>query len=158
MLAYIGVTKGLHRYWSHAEFKACVWYEWISLTAALLVGVYKPLGWIGIHRLHHEHADTDKDPHRPGIRTFFSWWNVEIPLSAVKDHVRNPRIRFFQKYGKYLIIPVIIINPYLPLLGIISMGVLNCFGHTNGKPVDRWWLNLFTPGEGNHDRHHRFSK
>ena len=157
LLAYVGVTKGLHRYWSHAEFKAGVWFEWVSLIAALLVGVYKPLGWIGIHRLHHKYADTDMDPHLPSIKTFFSWWDSRIPLSVVKDHIRNPRIVFFQRYGKYLIWPVIILCPYLPLLGIISMGMLNCFGHSKGKAVNRWWLNFFTPGEGNHDNHHRHS-
>ena len=158
VLAYIGATKGLHRYWSHKEFKAGVWFEWLSLWCALFIGVYKPLGWIGIHRMHHAYSDTDKDPHPPGWKSILSDWDTSIPMWFVKDHIRNPRIRFFQKYGKFLIWPVIILSPYTILLGYIGMGVLNTFGHKDGGPRNVWWINLFAPGEGQHRDHHEEGK
>lgn len=155
VLAYIGVSLGLHRFWAHREFKAGVWYEWVSLTAALCVGVYNPLGWIGVHRYHHAHADTPNDPHEPGWKALFSIWPA-FPPRMVKDIIRNPRIRFFSKYGKWLVIPLVFTG--LPIIGYISIGIFNCFAHANGRPVNRWWLNLFTPGEGNHADHHRLSR
>ena len=90
ILATIGATFGLHRYWSHKQGKRRVWFEWLSLFCALPLGVYKPLGWIGIHRLHHKYSDTILDPHCPdhkGLKVLFSDFsdsNLEESLSAYK--------------------------------------------------------------------------
>ena len=162
LLATIGATYGLHRYWSHVEGKRKVWYEWLSLSCALCIGVYKPLGWIGIHRLHHKYADTPNDPHSPKYQgawnVLFSRWDKPIPLSMIKDVIKNKRIIFFQRYGKYMIWPVILLSPATILLGYLGIGILNYFGHQNGKPMNRWFINILAPFEGNHDTHHIRSK
>lgn len=159
IFATIGATYGYHRYWAHKKFKMGVWYEWLTLTCGLFVGIYKPIGWIGIHRLHHKYSDTEMDPHSPVYRNkldvLFSKWNTDIPPSIVKDIIRNPRIIFFQRYGKYLAIPVFIISPITFILGYVGMGVLNYFGHKNGNAINRWWINFFAPFEGNHGNHHK---
>lgn len=156
--ATIGATYGLHRYWSHNIGKRRIWLEWLSLTCALFLGVYKPLGWIGIHRLHHKYVDSELDPHSPKhqgfLKVFFSQWNKPIPMSIIKDIARNKRIKFFQKYGIYLIWPVIILSPFTILLGYTGMGILNTAGHIDGKPSNRWYINILAPFEGNHKDHH----
>jgi len=161
-LATFGATYGLHRYWSHKRGKRRVWYEWFSLTCALFLGVHKPMAWVGIHRLHHRHHDTPQDPHCVKYKGFFpvlfSWWDANIPLSTVRDILRNPRIMFFEKYGKYFIWPVIIISPYTVLLGILGLGILNAFGHDDKGPINNSIINLIAPFEGNHADHHRFDK
>ena len=85
----------------------------------------------------------------------FSRWSDPVPRSIIKDVVNNKRIKFFQRYGKYLIWPVIIISPLTILLGYAGMGMLNYFGHQDGKPVNRWFINILAPFEGNHYDHHK---
>ena len=159
VLATIGATFGLHRYWAHGQRKKRVWFEWLSLSCALCIGVYKPLGWIGIHRLHHKYSDTPWDPHSPKHRGFWnvilSRWDDTIPTSMIRDVVKNDRIKFFQRFGKYLIWPIILISPITILLGYAGIGILNYFGHQNGKPMNRWFINILAPFEGAHDTHHR---
>jgi len=158
VLATIGATIGLHRYWAHREGKRRAWFEWLSLSCALCIGVYKPLGWIGVHRLHHKYTDTINDPHSPkhqgAWNVLLSRWNKPIPLSIVRDVITNPRIKFMEKYGKYLIWIVIVFSPLTILFGYAGIGILNYFGHQDGKPMNRWFINILAPFEGNHDDHH----
>jgi len=162
ILALLGATYGLHRYWSHKMGKRRIWFEWLSLSCALCIGVYKPLGWVGIHRLHHKYSDTIKDPHSPKYQgawnVLLSKWNKPVPISLIRDVVNNERIKFFQRYGKYLIWIVILLSPITILFGYIGIGILNYFGHKSGGPSNVWWINLFAPGEGNHENHHSESK
>ncbi len=159
ILATIGATLGLHRYWAHNKGKRSAWFEWLSLTCALCIGVYKPLGWIGIHRLHHKHSDTPNDPHSSKYQgawnVLLSRWNKPVPLSLITDMMKNKRIKFFQRYGRYLIWPVIILSPMTILLGYAGIGILNHFGHEEGKPMNRWFINILAPFEGNHRDHHK---
>lgn len=158
ILATIGATFGLHEYWAHKRGKRRVWWEWLSLTCALFIGVYKPVGWIGIHRLHHKYHDTENDPHSPkhkGWKVLISdWSDTKIPPRIVKDVLKNPRIMFFQKYGIYMFIPIALLSFPTIILGYIGMGVLNYFGHSDGSAVNRWWINFFAPFEGAHADHH----
>ena len=157
-LAIVGATYGLHRYWAHQQGPRDTAFEWISLVCSLFLGVYKPLGWIGIHRLHHKYSDSEKDPHCPkfkGWKVLVSdWSDTKVPLFIVRDIVSNPRIRFFQKYGKYLIWPIIVCCPLTILYGYIGIGVLNYFGHSTNGPQNKWYINIFAPFEGNHYDHH----
>ena len=162
ILATIGASFGLHRYWAHGQGKRRVWYEWLSLSCALCIGVYKPLGWVGTHRLHHKYSDTPNDPHSPKYQgawnVLLSRWDKPIPISMIRDVVKNKRIKCFQRYGKYLIWPVIVLSPMTILLGYAGIGILNYFGHQEGKPMNRWFINILAPFEGNHDTHHVRSK
>lgn len=38
--------------------------KWVAATGMWVTGI-DPKGWICMHRLHHEHSDTDLDPHSP---------------------------------------------------------------------------------------------
>ena len=74
-----------------------------------------PLIWIGVHRIHHAHADTDKDPHSPDRLGFwsviFNRWDVKnIDRKYIKDLVKNPRIMFFHKYWKYIHLGLVLIS------------------------------------------------
>ena len=158
MLAFVAVTMGYHRYWAHREGKRSVAFEWVTLSLGLFLGIFKPVGWIGVHRLHHKYTDTHLDPHSPTHNKwkviFSDWSDTKIPTSIVRDVLSNKRILFFQKYGKYLIWPIIIFSPYTILLGYIGMAALNYFGHKNGEPANRWWIGIFAPLEGFHKDHH----
>jgi len=174
-VALIGITLGYHRYFSHAEFKANPALQVVMLYCGLLCGVRSPLTWAGVHRMHHAYSDTDKDPHSPIMmskwKVFFSMYRVpSIPRKFIKDLLKNPRVMFFHRYGKYIwLFHVLItyllfginalwINILIILFSYIGYGVLNTFGHDSKGPVNRLWINLIAPFEGNHEDHHVASK
>jgi stearoyl-CoA desaturase (delta-9 desaturase) len=173
-LALIGITLGYHRYFTHRAFKASAWQEVVMLYLGLLCGCRSALGWAGVHRMHHAYADTPLDPHsakyQPWWRILFSLWSVKIvPLKFVKNLLRNKRVMFFHKYGVYIFIThqivffaifginSIIVHSIVFLLSYVGFGVVNLWGHGLTGPVNRVWINLIAPLEGNHADHHRNS-
>lgn len=170
-VALVGITLGYHRYFSHKEFEANPVIEVVMLYAGLLCGARSAITWVGVHRMHHAYADTKKDPHsakyQPWWRILFSLWHVEtIPRRFIKDLIRNPRVMFFHKYGKYIFAIHIVattlifglqslaIHAIIFVLAYLGFGVLNLFGHNLQGPVNRVWINFIAPFEGNHADHH----
>ena len=174
-LALTGITRGYHRYFSHAQFKTTPIIEIVMLYCGLLCGVRSPLTWAGVHRMHHAYSDTPKDPHSPKHvgkwRVFFSMYRIKtIPRKFIKDLLKNPRVMFFHKHGKtiwltHFIITFFIfgsvaiwVNFLIVAFSYIGYGVLNTFGHDLEGPVNRLWINLIAPFEGAHENHHIESK
>ena len=58
-IAMFGLSIGLHRKFAHKQFDTPKWFETFSLYLAMLAGSRSPLGWVGAHRIHHRHSDTD---------------------------------------------------------------------------------------------------
>ena len=166
VLATIGITFGFHRYFAHREFKVSEFGEVIMLYCGVLCGGQSALSWAGVHRMHHAHADTKLDPHSPKYNSWwqilFSTWRVKsIPRKYVKDLYNNPRVMFFHNHRyKILIGTYIVFHQYLFelimtfFMSYVFYGMLNLFGHNDNGPVNRWWINLFAPFEGNHNDHH----
>ena len=119
-----------------------------------------------VHRMHHAYADTPRDPHSPLYNKWweilFSTWRIKnIPRKFVKDLYKNPRVMFFHKYRYYILgLTYVVLYQYLFYLIVtftlsyIFYGMLNLFGHSDEGPINRWWINLFAPFEGNHNDHH----
>ena len=173
-VALYGITCGYHRCFSHREFKTSIVQETLMLYCGLLCGVRSPLAWAGVHRMHHAYSDTELDPHSPILmskwRVFFSVYKVPtIPRKFIKDLLRNPRVMFFHKHRKIIWIahfvityfvfgPIAIaVNFLIIFYSYIGYGVLNTFGHDNKGPVNRFWISLIAPFEGQHRDHHERS-
>ena len=62
-LAGMAIGFGLHRCLSHHAFSVPKWFERILITLSLPAGT--PIQWVGNHRYHHNHTDTEHDPHSP---------------------------------------------------------------------------------------------
>ena len=170
IISAIGITCGYHRYFCHRQYKTNKIIEVIMLYFGSLCGCQSPISWSGVHRMHHAYADTPKDPHSPNFKKWhqilFSSWRVKnIPRKFVKDLYENPRVLFFHRY-RFLILLITyiisyLINPiflfYLSmtfLLSYLFYGMLNLLGHNENGAVNKWWINLFAPLEGNHYDHH----
>lgn len=169
--AMIGHSIGYHRYFSHRTFKTNNVFETVFLFFGLICGGRSPLMWCAVHRMHHSHSDTENDPHSP---LFVGAWKVitsrfrvkYIPRKYLVDLLKNPRVMFFHRYGKYIHIAyaagvlffgveyfiIFVVVPFV--LSWVSFGFLNYFAHRNGEPEDVVWLNLLAPGEGWHKTHH----
>ena len=175
VVAAVGITYGYHRYLAHRTFETNAVVETLMLYLGLLCGGRSALTWAGVHRIHHAHADTDRDPHSPKNHPWYvillSLWKVKsIPRKYMSDLIRNPRVMFFHKYGKYVLlyhwvmtlmmfgVNALIVNAMLFSLSYVGFGILNFFGHNEKGPANRFLINLIAPFEGNHKDHHEYSR
>lgn len=169
--ALIGISIGYHRYFTHRSFSTNKQVEKLMLMLGLICGGRSALTWAAVHRMHHAKSDTEHDPHSPIFKGAFevltSRWKVEyIPRKYIVDLLKNPRVVFFHKYGKYIhavyafimllggwqIFVTFVVMPFV--LAWIGFGCLNYFAHKNGHPEDVPLLNFIAPGEGWHKTHH----
>ncbi len=174
----IGVSMMLHRYFSHKsfEFKNPI-LKWIFTGISIISSRGSPIAWVHIHREHHAYPDTDRDPHKPGKFSLFSFRTTyikELKLFLIKD-VLTKEQKFIHEYYLLFIlawcISLLLINPLLfyfawalPVcLNQIAQDLWNYFSHVNvgyrnfeTKDNSRnvTWLWPLILGESWHNNHH----
>ncbi|XP_046741237.1 acyl-CoA Delta-9 desaturase-like [Diprion similis] len=108
-LAFIGITAGAHRLWSHRAYKANLNLRIILLILYSFAGLYSLFQWIKDHRVHHKYSDTDADPHNASRGFFFAhlgWVLVERHPECLRrgrevdlrDIYADPVVMFNKKY------------------------------------------------------------
>lgn len=173
----MGLTMTMHRWLSHKSWHPPVWFQIVGLASATLCLMGSPLSWATLHREHHKHADTLKDPHSPHNK---SWWFitwlimfVKFPASAPKDlitmrHLRRIHHYYFSIHFVLFVLtylrPDIFIPFYLAPAALcwLSGGLVASMNHLVGyrtfDTVDKSKNNLLTGylafGEGWHNNHH----
>ena len=70
----VGEGIVLHRYYSHKSYDCNENIAKIFSLFALMGGFGTPIGYRGIHIMHHQHSDTERDPHSPHAPNK-SWWH-----------------------------------------------------------------------------------
>jgi stearoyl-CoA desaturase (Delta-9 desaturase) len=64
-IAGLGISVGLHRYFTHGSFKAVRGFK-IALAVAGSLAIEGPVTtWVADHRRHHKYSDKEGDPHSP---------------------------------------------------------------------------------------------
>lgn len=177
-----GIAVTFHRLVSHKSFVAPEWFRKIGLILGSLGGVGSSIEWTAVHRDHHRHTDTEKDPHYPTgsfARTLaVQFFTMLVPSSPrfVPDLLRDKtQVKMHQYYWLihliyvtilYVIDPFAIVYAYLiPCLVLwhtmASLGTfahINNFGYKNYETKDNsrnlWFLGIFAFGEGWHNNHH----
>lgn len=181
----LGITLGFHRLVSHRSFTVPKWLEYFFIFCGTLACQGAVIEWVGMHRLHHKHSDTENDPHDSN-RGF--WWShmgwmlhelpsrVEIPRYT-KDIEDDPVYQFLSTY----FIPIqVLLGVLLYFLGgwsfvvwgifVRIVVVFHCtwfvnsathkFGYSSHESGDLstncWWVALVTYGEGWHNNHHAY--
>jgi fatty-acid desaturase len=80
----VGVNVSLHRYYSHKSFKTTSWKERVLLWSSVPTSLGSPAMWCSVHRMHHSHSDSDKDPHNPDHGKLKTWFGIWKPMSIPK--------------------------------------------------------------------------
>lgn len=108
---YFGLAGSiaLHKCYSHKSFtpkNRVVELGLLFLATNLCVG--SSIAWAGVHRIHHATADTDRDPHAPGvtlwnyIRVWFNYWitvkNPVLGAGPIKDLITDKNHKWFHKH------------------------------------------------------------
>jgi stearoyl-CoA desaturase (delta-9 desaturase) len=102
----LGITLCFHRLLTHHSFRTPKWFKYFLTSCGCLAWQGGPITWVGTHRLHHQHSDSDHDPHSPTHG--FTWshilWTLHRKLEgihawdAAKDLQKDEGIVFLDKY------------------------------------------------------------
>jgi stearoyl-CoA desaturase (delta-9 desaturase) len=154
-LTIVGVTLYLHRAQAHRALRlhpavAHLFRFWLWLTTGMVTRQ-----WVAVHRKHHAHCETERDPHSPqvvGIRTVL-WRGAELYMAAAKrgDDVeryghgtpddwleRNLYTRFsWYGIGVMLVLDLLLFGIYgltvwavqMLWIPVLAAGVINGVGH-----------------------------
>jgi stearoyl-CoA desaturase (delta-9 desaturase) len=175
----IGTTIGLHRYFSHRTFKTNRVWQYIMAWSGTICTVGTIIGWVGLHRYHHAHTDTEEDPHDPrriGIWNAwtYNWKRSKFSKKFIRIELGDPMIVFMHKHYFKIIFSYIallaIINPWLiiwcyclPACGsYLAISAVTVIGHMHGYVThdvgdnarNSWITSLLSLGEGWHNNHH----
>jgi stearoyl-CoA desaturase (delta-9 desaturase) len=180
LYAGIGISMMYHRYWTHRTFEIHPWLVWLFTSFGILAGRGSIIGWVYIHRLHHKHADTDKDPHLPvnyaKWKSFFPHlmkYGRDMNIFVVRDMLTKTHARIGKYYLGIILTWVMllaVIDPWLAYFGwIVPVALANFafntflfMGHGEGyenHEVSNSSTNNFVHGyllwgEGWHNNHH----
>ncbi|NUP88992.1 MAG: fatty acid desaturase [Candidatus Sumerlaeia bacterium] len=109
LTAQIGISLGFHRLLCHRSFQAHRFMVRAFATLGTLALQAGPITWVTIHRLHHQRADHDGDPHSPNdgrswayvIWTMFKQQEVfdeETRQRAARDLCADPVMVFLERH------------------------------------------------------------
>ncbi|KAD6118704.1 hypothetical protein E3N88_09975 [Mikania micrantha] len=96
----LGLTLSYHRNLAHRSLKLPKWLEYTFAYFGVQAAQRDPIFWVSIHRTHHQHVDSDKDPHSPTYGFWFSHigWLFDSSFIVEKVfplHYFKNRISFF---------------------------------------------------------------
>jgi sn-1 stearoyl-lipid 9-desaturase len=182
VLETLGGNIALHRYFGHKSFKTNRFWHVLLAFLGHYIGVGMVISWVGQHRYHHKYSDTPRDVHsvdHGGIfKILFGIWKVKIESAMVRDVMKDPVLKFFQKNYWSMHIGIILVfftldiyfktwllfSLYaLPnLMCLMSGYALAIVTHKRGyrtyelpdKSFNCWVTNVYTLGEGWHNNHH----
>jgi fatty-acid desaturase len=72
----LGLGMGYHRLLTHRGYKTPKWVEYVLTTCGTLALEGGPIAWVATHRIHHQNADKEGDPHSPrdgGLWAHIGW-------------------------------------------------------------------------------------
>ncbi|HXW36144.1 MAG TPA: fatty acid desaturase, partial [Acidimicrobiales bacterium] len=69
-VAFIATTVYLHRSLSHRSVQLSSGTRGVFRVLTWVLTGIRPRQWVAVHRKHHAHSDTEKDPHSPLILGF----------------------------------------------------------------------------------------
>lgn len=182
ILETLGGNIGLHRYFCHRSFRVGPFWDKALCFLGSYIGVGSIISWVGQHRYHHKHTDTEVDVHSPqhtGIfKIIFGIWTVKIEHSMIRDALKNTQLAFMHKHYWKFHLGLISIYTFLDfqfgtwlLFSIYAMPNLMCLfsgyslaiaahmrGYRSYDTADQsrncWITNIYTLGEGWHNNHH----
>lgn len=165
-----GMTMTYHRYWTHKAWQCPEWLAKLFTIFATLGMTGSAISWVAVHREHHAHTDTEKDPHGPRFRGFlwvhFLSMFAPVRIRMVPDLLRNTFLQWQHKHYftinlvyaaiLYAIDPFAVVYAWLvPAMFLWNAGSsINSISHFTGKAENYWPLVVLMWGEGYHANHH----
>ena len=73
LISSFGITVGYHRLCTHKSFETPAFMRYAFAAAGSMAVQGPVIHWCGEHRRHHQHSDTEGDPHSPHMSDDGSW-------------------------------------------------------------------------------------
>lgn len=174
VIAVTGLIAGHHRYFSHGSYKLNTFWHYVMCYITTIISVGSIVEWRRVHLMHHQHSDTNHDPHPPtlkGIKRIYlgPWFGFDYkskinePLDKMKEKIE---ISFFHIYYVYIILfhitVVVFIDPkllyalyFFPIFIALNLsGLVNALLHDENGPKNSRLFSFIAGGEGFHLTHH----
>jgi stearoyl-CoA desaturase (delta-9 desaturase) len=177
-----GISFGYHRLLTHRTLDAPKWLEYTLATIGALALQGPPAEFVGTHRYHHAHAETESDVHSPAHGFFWSYmgWLFTYDMRSYVRYAPESMQtdRWYGFLSRHLFLPQLPIalglwwfggTPYV-MCGVFLRIVLvwhtsflvNAVTHTIGSrpypsrdsSTNNWLVALVSYGEGWHNNHH----
>jgi stearoyl-CoA desaturase (delta-9 desaturase) len=124
-----GIGMGYHRLLTHRGYETPRWLECFLTICATLALQGGPLFWVATHRLHHQNADKNGDPHSPRDGWWWShagWLVRGDPMrdTALAAYVPDLRKDAFHCWlERWHFVPLVVLSVVLAIWGVIQGGV-----------------------------------
>jgi fatty-acid desaturase len=109
----LGISLCFHRMLTHRAFTCPRWLEHSFAILGVCCVQDTPARWVGIHRMHHQHADAQPDPHTPLVS--FLWAHIGWMIfrnrqlmrlgllsSYAKDIMRDPFYARLERHFRWV--------------------------------------------------------
>lgn len=131
LIYWLGIQAGFHKLFSHRT--------WIPKNNFIkyiigIIGCFGLMGgpiiWSQVHRHHHIHSDTDKDPHSPkyGFLHSYFMWLFKLPdmsILTVKDLLRDNKLKMIDSNSKTIVLFFLVVC-YIINFNIFAGLILSC--------------------------------
>lgn len=106
----LGITIGYHRLLAHHSFRCPKFVEYFFVMGGYLAFESSPIWWVTMHRAHHRHTETEKDPHSPrfGSSKAYSGWifakhypDHANPKTQAKDIINDPLYKLLERNNNW---------------------------------------------------------
>jgi stearoyl-CoA desaturase (delta-9 desaturase) len=97
----LGLSVTMHRALTHRAVTLVRPLELVFTLFGVLGGSGSSIGWTAMHRAHHSHSDTEKDPHalhKSGWRVVFSIYDYDFDPRHARDLLRDKAHLFLHRY------------------------------------------------------------
>ena len=84
LLTGLGITVGFHRLFTHRSFETHGIVKFIFAVLGSMSVQGPIMKWVAMHRRHHQHSDTELDPHSPCLHGTSLWGTIK---GALHSHV-----------------------------------------------------------------------
>ncbi len=148
LLRMFAITGFYHRYFAHRTFRTSRGVQFLFALIGASSAQRGALWWAAHHRNHHRHADTELDPHSPGVHGFL-WSHVGWFLtprafatdwSRIPDWRRYPELRWLDRFD--IVVPLLLAAA-LYALGMLLERTAPSLG-TNGPQLLVWGFIVST--------------
>jgi stearoyl-CoA desaturase (delta-9 desaturase) len=147
----LGITLAYHRLLTHRSFKTDKWLEYVLVTLGSLALQGGPIEWVGLHRIHHLHSDTIKDPHDSNKGFWWSHmrWLFDAPPPDAQEQIRQLTTdlngyRYYEFLHQFYWVPQIFLAAILYVCGGWSFVVWGIFVRLVLTYHTTWLVNSAT--------------
>ena len=124
-----GIGMGYHRLLTHRGYDTPRWLECILTICGTLALQGGPLFWVATHRLHHQNADRNGDPHSPRDGWWWSHAGWLVRGDPMRDGALAPYVPDLRRdpfhcwLDKWHFVPLLVLSLLLAIWGAVHEGL-----------------------------------